>query len=142
MTATAAMIARLRRMVAEPTGETYDDAEIAATLERFPTLDDAGNEPFVESLNSGSSEPNPDWVPSYDFHAAAADLWQEKASRYVEEFDFTADGSSFHVSQKYNQMLSQARFHSARRTPKSARPRAWPEEQDTSAWIGNLPESD
>ena len=40
--ATAAQIARLRRMVAEPTEDPYDDDTLAAYIERYPLLDERG----------------------------------------------------------------------------------------------------
>ena len=132
MSATAAMIARVRRMVAEPTTATYDDAAITGYIEAYPTLDGEGREPD-----------HSDWEPIYDLHAAAADIWEEKAASYAGAADFTADGLSYRLSASYEQMMAQVRRHRAQRTPKTMIPKKWPKERQRAQfedWIGNLPE--
>lgn len=45
---------------------------------------------------------------SYDVYAAAGDIWRQKAAQVADRFDFTADGSSFKVSQLVTQYEKQA----------------------------------
>lgn len=104
MGATPEQITRLRRMVNEPDETTYNEADIAAYIESNPALDDNGNGPSDE-----------DWTETYDLHAAAADIWEEKAAATSELFDFQADGGSFTRSQKHQQHMQQARYHRSRR---------------------------
>lgn len=44
----------------------------------------------------------------YDINNAAADLWDMKASKYADQFDFAADGGDFKLSQKVEQAKKQA----------------------------------
>lgn len=91
-------IAGVRRLVAEPTDEVYDDATIREYLKRYPLRDEEDRTPDDSA-----------WAGRWDWYAAAADIWEEKAAAYVGGFDFSADGASFSRSQVYNQMLVQAR---------------------------------
>lgn len=131
MSATTAQVARLRRMVAEPTTDTYSDVDIAAYIEAYPLLDAEGNDPDET-----------DWTATYDLHAAAADVWEEKAAAFAAGFDFTADGGSFTRSQQYEQCLKQARYHRARRRMKTGRLIQSPREYDPRDYVINLPEED
>lgn len=106
MTATAAMVTRLRRMVAEPTdGNGYTDAVLTDAIERYPVLDAAGR----TATDTG-------WTAAYDLYAAAADVWSEKAATVAVNFDFTADGATFRRDQVHAHALQQARYHAARRS--------------------------
>lgn len=104
MAATDADIARLRRMVADASEETYFDSDLAAAIERAPRPDSAGRAPT-----------HTDWVATYDLHAAAAEVWSEKAAALSGAYDFQADGASYARSQQYTQAVAQARWHNARR---------------------------
>ena len=121
MAATAAMAARLRRMVDEPTEDTWDDDAIDEYIERYPLLDVLGTDP--QEVDYSTTPPtiseNENWIPTYDLHAAAADIWEEKAAALAEEFDFKADGGSYSRSQKYEQYMKKSRFHLARRSAKT-----------------------
>lgn len=44
----------------------------------------------------------------YDINGAAAELWERKASKYADRFDFTADGSSYTRSQLVKHALDMA----------------------------------
>lgn len=44
----------------------------------------------------------------YDMNGAAADVWDMKAAKYADGFDFSADGGSFSLSQKVKQAQDQA----------------------------------
>jgi hypothetical protein len=120
MTATAAQILQVRRMTNEPDDEgTYDDEAIAAYIEAYPLVDENGEAPRVPDELTGEMEENPDWTATYDLHAAAADIWDEKAAVVAGDFDFSADGGSYTRSQAYQQMMQSARYHRSRRSPKT-----------------------
>jgi hypothetical protein len=142
--ATAEQIARLRRMVAELTTATYSDEDLAAYIERYPLLDERGQEPYTwTSTSPPIQEANPNWIATYDLHAAAGDVWEEKAAALAGQFDFEADGGKYSRSQAQEQALGQARYHRSRRCPTSMQMIKWPAEtMKPSAWIGNLPEED
>lgn len=120
MAATAAQIARLRRMVNETTEEPYSDDDIQAYIEIYPLEDLRGEGPWIESTSTpGQLVENPDWAPTYDLNAAAADLWAEKAGILAADFDFNADGGQYSRSQAYEQAMKQARYFRSRRAPKT-----------------------
>lgn len=146
MSATAAQIARLRRMVNEPDDTTYDDDAIQEYIERYPLLDERGEEPYTwdASTEPPTQEDNDSWIPTYDLNAAAADIWQEKAAIVAQDFDFKADGGQHSRSQVYEQYMAQARYYRSRRSAKTMTLVKWPEETTTGdfPWIGNLAEQD
>ena len=73
MAATAAMAARLRRMVDEPTEAIYDDDTIDEYIEAYPLLDQLGTDPH--EVDYSTTPPTvselDEWIPTYDLHAAA-----------------------------------------------------------------------
>jgi len=119
MAATAAMVARLRRMIDDPNddGGTYDDDTLEGYIEAHPLKDVLGTDPLETDFTTTppTLTERSEWIPIYDLHAAAADIWEEKAAAIAEEFDFKADGGDFSRSQKYEQYMSKARFHQSRR---------------------------
>ncbi len=117
MTATAAQIAQLRKMVNEPTEATYTDEDIQAAIERYPLMDANGIDPTYMDYSTQPPTPtaNEDWIPTYDMNAAAADIWDEKASVRADDFDFQADGGSYSRSQTYEHASQMARKYRARR---------------------------
>lgn len=118
MTISAEQISQLRRMVAEPTDATYSDALITTYIENYPTVDENGESPRIPStVTPGEQMVNPDWTETYDLHAAAAAIWEEKAGLVAGKFDFSADGGSYSQSQANRAMMSQARYHLSRRNP-------------------------
>jgi hypothetical protein len=117
MTATDEQIAELRRKVAEPTYDNYSDALLADYIERYPLVDSVGEAPYID--DDGELEDNEYWTPTYDLNAAAAAIWSEKASTLAGNYDFSADGASYHRSQAYKQAQEQARYYSARRSIKT-----------------------
>lgn len=141
---TAAQIATIRRMVAEPTTTTYSDALITTFIEAYPLMDERGELPYTWS----SAVPpvqvvNAEWVATYDLNAAAADIWQEKAGGLAALYDFSADGGNYSRSQAYEQAMKQARYYRARKRPLSAQMVKSPDERESDTdyqWIGNLPE--
>lgn len=120
MAATAAQVAQLRRMTAEPTTATYSDDALEEYIEAYPTVDENGESPRVASTTTpGEMMVNPDWTATYDLNAAAAAIWTEKAGAASHKFDFAADGGTYTRSQMYQQAMQQARFYLSRRNPKT-----------------------
>lgn len=135
---TAAQIAQLRRMVAEPTITTYSDALITEYIERYPHMDEWQELPLDDY-----GDANPNWTPTYDLNAAAGDIWEEKASAVSHKYDFSADGGSFSASKQYDQYMKQARNFRSRRLPSTVAMVKYPPESEfDDSWIGNLPEGD
>jgi len=110
-------------MVDDPNdgGGTYDDDALEGYIEAYPLLDALGTDP--QEVDFTTTPPTiserSDWIPNYDLHAAASDIWDEKAAALAEEFDFKADGGSYSRSQKYLQYLGKARYHNSRRSAKT-----------------------
>lgn len=97
-------ISRLRRLTAEPTTDTYSDADLTAALERNMALDRNGRRQYY----ADGITVNPYYITTYDVHAAAADIWEEKAALVADEFDYTGDGANMSRSQKHAQYSLQA----------------------------------
>lgn len=117
MNASAAAINRVRRMIAEtsPTSVITDEA-IAEAIIRHPIVDARGEPPYLESSTDPAAlVENPTWMPTFDLHHAAADLWEEKAAAVVGHFDFSADGGNYTRSQVYAHCMRMAKYHLARR---------------------------
>lgn len=131
MTATAVMIAEVRRLVNEPDDTNgYDDTLLGSIIERYPLIDERGEEPYTfdTSTTPPSPDANEDWIATYDLHLAAAAIWEEKAAPYAGNYDFKADGGDYKRSQQFDQYMGMARFHNARRKPRSIRAFQWPNE--------------
>jgi len=128
MTATATMIARVRRMVAEPTTKTYADLDIQAFIESYPLIDLRGEEPFSWDLSTTppTQDENENWVVTYDLNAAAADILEEKAAVYVGDFDFRVDGGDYKRSQAYQNLISLAQKYRAKRAHRTIEQYAYP----------------
>lgn len=142
MAATAEEVARLRRMVNEPTDTTYSDDDLKAYIERYPVIDDQGLRPFYIDVSTDppSRKETQGWIPTYDLHYAASDLWAEKAAVVSQDFDFSADGGSYKREQVYAQYMKQSRWHLSRRIPGTIRLDQEPHRTDQTdlVWIGNL----
>lgn len=94
---TAAELKMFRRMIAEPTLETYDDDTLTAYVEAHPLDDAAGNAPT-----------DADWEPTYDLNRAAAAIWDEKAAFEANSYDFSS-GSGGNATYNRSQLFKQAR---------------------------------
>lgn len=94
------LVVRLRRIVAEPTDVTYTDAILWSMIEEEAVGDSVGHSPD-----------NADWTPTYNLFRVAGHIWAEKASAYVEQHDFSADGGNFARSQKYQNALKQSAYY-------------------------------
>jgi len=130
MSATSEQIARLRRMVAEPTTTTYSDDDLAEYIERYPLLDARGEEPYTwdDSTDPPTQDANEDWIPTYDLNAAAADIWDEKAAVASANYDFSADGGSYSRGQVADRYMQRARYYRSRRSAGHIHLHKWPEE--------------
>lgn len=124
---TAAQIAQLRRMVAEPLTTTYSDALLTTIIESYPTLDENGEAPRIPAVDSSHAVTitvdmdvtdlveNDDWIPTYDLNAAAAQIWEEKAAVPAADFDLNVDGGNYTRSQVFEQCMKQARYYASKR---------------------------
>jgi hypothetical protein len=144
MAATAAEVARLRRMVNEADDTTYDDTALEETIESYPCIDERGEEPYTwdTSTDPPTQDDNDSWIATYDLNAAAADIWEEKAAVLAQDYDFNADGGRYSRSQAYEQAMKQARYYRSRRNPRTVTLRPEPVKSEDVLWVGNLPESD
>lgn len=144
MTATAAQVARIRRMTNEVGSPSYSDDDLAEYIESYPLLDERGEEPYTwdTSTSPPTQDDNDGWIATYDLHAAAADIWEEKASVVSVDFDFSADGGRYDRSQVYEQYMKQCRFHRSKRSLNTTTMHSWPRENGAylQPWIGNLAE--
>lgn len=134
VTVPASWVARLRRLVAEPTTDTYTDLDLVEYLERYPLDDATGNEPTDTS-----------WTGNWDVNLAAADVWEEKAAAVASNFDFAADGGDYKRSQAYTQMSAKARSFRAKRQTSTLTLIAEPKPLGAvrlEGWLGNLAEDD
>lgn len=124
-------VARVRRLVNEADETTYTDSALIALLLKYAVTDTRGEYPkYIQQFNSNEAPTyavNPYWTPTYDVHAVAADVWEEKATAPASNFDFSADGASYKRSQKFEQFMKLARYHRARRVPGTI---------DLSSWRG------
>ncbi len=141
---TVDQVAQVRRMTAEPTTTTYSDDTIEAYIAKYPLMDPLGNKPYEWDYSSTppSQDANEDWIPTYDLHAAAGDIWEEKAGAVFSRFDFSADGGNYSRSQEYENAMKQARYHRSRRSPTTMTFMPYAEDNASLSWIGNLPEPD
>ena len=128
------LIDQLRRMVAEPSQDTYTDDLLTAYLTRYP-LPDA----------SGYTSDDTAWAGAWDANAAAADVWEEKAAAFAADYDFSADGGDYKRSQAHANMLQMARTYRGRRRTSALVLKAQPRPETAPslmAWLGNAPEDD
>jgi hypothetical protein len=123
---------------------TYLDAAIQAYIEEYPTVDERGIDPYW--WNSATTPPtktmNTGWIPTYDLHAAAADIWEQKAATLSASVDTSSPAGAKTNSQLYEQAMKLARFHKSQRNPRTIAQRMKPDIHLTSEVIGNLAEQD
>lgn len=145
MSATAAMRVQLRRYIAEPDNDNgYHDGILDGIIEQYPLLDERGEEPYTwdTSTQPPTQDSNEDWIVTYDLHAAAAQIWEEKAANVAHLYDFSADGGQYIRSEAHRQMMQMARYHRARRAPGNRRVVVYPKTDASSQVVGNLAEQD
>lgn len=122
MAATVAQVKKLQRLVNEPTAGAYAYEDLKAILEQYPQMDKEGTEPqYILTPATATTPPvyadNPNWIPTYDIHSAAAEIFEEKAANAAQDFEFSVDGESYKRNQVYDQYMQLVRFHQARRSP-------------------------
>ena len=133
MAATAAQIAQLRRRTGLVGSTDYSDPDLAAYIERYPTLDDLGSEPgtWLMTTTPPTWDPNEEWIPTYDLAAAAADIWAERAATLAPDFTFSADGGTYNRDQAYQHFMAQSRYWSSRRGVGTIEMVMWPDPSGT-----------
>jgi len=116
MAASAVEIARLRRMVNEPSTVTYTDALISAAIERFPLTDAQGVDPLEwdYSTTPPTSSTNDNWIATYDLNQAAGEIWEEKAAALAPNYTFSADGATYNRQQVFEQYMQMASIYRSR----------------------------
>lgn len=115
----SSIIGRVRRMTGEQFNTSYTDAEIQTIITQYPLVDSEGFSP--DQIN---------WTPTYDLNAAAASIWEEKASGRTQNFDFSADGGSYQRSQSYEMAMKQARHYRSKRSLKAIELETVPKDDD------------
>jgi ribosomal protein S26 len=107
MAATAAQIAQLRRMIAEPLTTTYSDATLTTYIEARAVADSRGVLPWEWDFSTTppTATANTAWVTTYDLNAAAAELWEEKAAAVACDYATNADGANLQRNQVYDQYM-------------------------------------
>lgn len=118
----AALVARVRRMVAEPTTTTYDDAAVRQIIAAMVVTDRAtvARAGGVSDVVDVRYIPQP---PQFDLNAAAALIWEEKLAALVGAgtYDLDADGESFALSQRVTQFEKLVAYYLSRRRVTSVR---------------------
>lgn len=115
----SSIIGKVRRMTNEKFNTSYTDAEIQTIIETYPLVDGEGFAPDQDN-----------WTPTYDLNAAAATIWEEKASGRTQNFDFSADGGSYSRSQSYEMAMKQARYFRSKRGMKTMEMESTPKKDD------------
>ena len=119
----AADVLKVRGWVDEPTDATYDDDAIKAFVVEYAYTDKLGTEPQYISTPATSTSPpvfsdTGSWIPTFDLHTTAAQIWEEKAAVVSKDYKFSADGGNYDRQQVYDQFIKNARHHQARRKAK------------------------
>ena len=124
---TVAILARLRRMTAEPAdSSSYTDLDLCGYLARHALPDFLHFDPYeldiwsnIVTDGTGAGILNPLWTPTYDLNAAAAEVWDEKASALMGSYDVNADGAQLTRSQLYDQAKKEARHYASMAAPRT-----------------------
>lgn len=116
----------VRRYAAELTATTYEDEHIEEIIKRYSLPDRRGSNADYLSTFPLSAAPvytqNPNWVATYDLHAAAAAIWEEKAAEAAAcAMDFRTEGVTVNKSQKFAAYMRMASYHKARRMARAVR---------------------
>jgi hypothetical protein len=107
MTISSEDIAQVRRMIAEPTTDTYSDVTISGYL--------------VTALE--------------DKYSVAGEIWAEKAATLSKDYyNFSADGSSYSLGDAYVHAIGQARYYNSKRLAKTSLLIKDPVESDTTVY--------
>lgn len=95
---------RLRKMCNLVGDTSWTDSELSTILARYPLPDANGVAPNEQ-----------DWIETYDYNAAASEIWFMIAASLQDEFDFDADGGSYKRSQKFENAMKMAKFYAGKR---------------------------
>jgi len=125
-------------MIAEPTAATYSDEDLTGYIEAYPIRDGDEEAPYL--WDGDSWEDNPDWDPTYDLNAAAAEIWLEKAAGLAGEYDAEVNEGGVSLYQKksdrYEHAMKMHRRYQSKRVIESFAIRAV-DDPDTS-YVINL----
>ena len=117
------LIKKLRRMIAESEDSIYTDTILEEYIKSYPVIDVDGEEPTY--LDYSTQPPtvadNPNWIPTYDLNAAAAEIWDQKAAGLQSKYDFSADGGSYSVKQAFDNAVKMAAKYRGRSSASSHR---------------------
>ena len=80
MSVSASNIADVRRMVAESTATNYTDNDIRMIIEKYPMLDELGEEPYYYEGAIPVKTDNDEWIPTYNLNMAASEIWEQKGA--------------------------------------------------------------
>jgi hypothetical protein len=127
MGASADQISTIRRWVSEPLTTTYSDLLLTAIIEKYKLTDAAGYDP---TLPDGTA--NTAWTETYDLHAAAAQIWEEKGATNANKMDFSVEGGGFKASQLQENAMKMSRYHASRRAIRALRIEPQPKVADGS----------
>ena len=136
MAATSAMVAQLRWMIDEPDSDPYTDEILEGYIETYPLLDVLGTEALEVDYTTTppTLSERDNWIPTYDLHAAAADIWEEKSATVAEDYNITADGATLNRGDVQKQYMEKCRHHRSRRSAKTIKawvePRISPDQED------------
>ena len=68
-------------------------------------------EKFAVEDAEGRSPQNPEWQPTCDLNAAAAEGWRLKAGKLAHQHDVTIDSQNFSASQKHTACMAIAEMY-------------------------------
>lgn len=98
MAITSAQIVRLRKMIDEPTTDTYSDVDLITLGDEVArVVDSTGKAPSATG-----------YVNTYDLYILASEIWRLKAGAEAGKFDFEAEGGAYKRSQVYDNFIAQA----------------------------------
>lgn len=133
MPASSDQILQVRRWVDDVAApQTYTDAAIKAIIETYPLLDERGVEPYYFDMTTTppTKTETPGWYPTYDLHAAAAHIWEEKAAALALDIDCQTESQFGTINKPLTQRrdfaVKQARYHRGRRAVNTVTPMSWP----------------
>jgi hypothetical protein len=106
-------------MCGETTSTSYRDTDLQQYIATYPIINpDACPAQILGYVTrNGIDQP----VVTYDLHAAAADIWQEKQASLIASgsWDVSGPGGGFQKSQEEEQHEKQVAYHLARRHAQS-----------------------
>lgn len=142
MTVTTAMTETVLRYINEADATEGRKTEVSGIIAGYPLVDERGEVPYTwdTSTQPPTKTDNADWLATYDLHAAAAEIWGDKAAGFAHLYTFSADGGQYVRSEAHAQTLRMASYHLSRRAAKSARVMVWPKPSVASLVVANLAE--